>query len=101
VKSLEPLIATWWNWRTALPANTANNWPECLKGDGGKVGNNQSLVFVGDPVAAVESNVNARNQKCEISAGQLLYLTVMPVNVLQDQNLMRVNIRIQSPLLIF
>jgi hypothetical protein len=76
VKSLEPLIATWWNWRTALPANTANNWPECLKGDGGKVGNNQSLVFVGDPVAAVESNANARNQKCEISAGQLLYLTV-------------------------
>jgi hypothetical protein len=76
VKSLEPLMAKWWNWRTALPAATGTNWPECLKGDGGIIGNNQSLVFVGDPVAAVEKNVNARNQKCEISPSQLLYLTV-------------------------
>jgi hypothetical protein len=76
VKSLEPLMVKWWNWRTGLPVATANNWSECLKGDGGTIGNNQSLVFVGDPVAAVEKNVNARNQKCEISSNQLLYLTV-------------------------
>jgi hypothetical protein len=78
VKSLEPLIAKWWNWRTALNKDTADKWPQCLKGDGGTIGNKQSLVFVGDPVTAREggSNANARNQKCEISSSQLLYLTV-------------------------
>ena len=76
VKSLEPLMQKWWNWRTALTADTANNWPKCLKGNGGAIGNNQSVVFVGDPVAAVDKNVNARNQICEISPNQLLYLTV-------------------------
>jgi hypothetical protein len=39
VKSLEPLIAKWWNWWEDHPATTATNWPECLKGDGGIVGN--------------------------------------------------------------
>jgi hypothetical protein len=76
VKSLEPLIAKWWNWRVAIPFTTSTNWPECLKGDGGVIGNNQSIVFLGDPASAVEKNVNARNQKCEISSSQLLYLTV-------------------------
>jgi hypothetical protein len=77
VESLEPLMAKWWNWRTALPTDVANNWPECLKGDGGTIGNNQSVVFVGDPVAALAgTNENAKNQKCEISSNQLLYLTV-------------------------
>ncbi|HKG87963.1 MAG TPA: hypothetical protein VKA95_06525 [Nitrososphaeraceae archaeon] len=76
VKSLEPLMGKWWNWRVALLAATANNWPECLKGNGGVIGDNQSLVFLGDAATAVEKNVNARNQKCEISSDQLLYLTV-------------------------
>jgi hypothetical protein len=76
VKSLEPLISKWWNWRVSIPSNTSTNWPECLKGDGGVIGNNQSVVFLGDPASAVEKNVNARNQKCEISSNQLLYLTV-------------------------
>ena len=40
------------------------------------MGNNQLVVFLGDPASAVEKNVNARNQKCTISANQLLYLTV-------------------------
>jgi hypothetical protein len=75
VKSLEPIIGDWWNWWTAVPAATANNWPECIKADGGKIGNNQSVIFLGDPARAVEKNVNARNQKCEISSNQLLYLT--------------------------
>ena len=78
VKSLEPLISKWWNWRVSIPSNTSTNWPECLKGDGGVIGNNQSVVFLGDPASAVEKNVNARNQKCEISSSQLLYLTVYP-----------------------
>jgi hypothetical protein len=76
VKSLEPLIAKWWNWRAAIPSTTNTNWPECLKGDRGIIGNNQSVVFLGDPASAVGKNVNARNQKCEISSSQLLYLTV-------------------------
>jgi hypothetical protein len=76
LESLEPLIAKWWNWRVALPSTTATNWPECLKGDGGIIGNNQSVVFLGDPATAVAKNVNAKNQNCEISSSQLLYLTV-------------------------
>ncbi len=76
LKSLEPLIAKWWNWRVSIPSTTATNWPECLKGDGGVIGNNQSVVFLGDPATAVPTNVNARNQNCEISSNQLLYLTV-------------------------
>ena len=47
-----------------------------LKGNGGVIGNNQSVVFLGDPASAVENNVNARNQKCEISSNQAIYLTV-------------------------
>jgi len=79
VKSLEPLIATWWNWWNAIPAATATNWPECIKGDGGKIGNsNQPIVFVGNPAFATDQNANSRNQKCEISSNQLLYLTVYP-----------------------
>ncbi len=36
------------------------------------------MVFLGDPANAVQKNVNSRNQKCTISANQLLYLTVYP-----------------------
>jgi hypothetical protein len=78
VTSLEPLIAKWWNWWNAIPANTATNWPECIKADGGTIGNNQSVVFIGNGAFAVEKNLNARNQKCEISSSQLVYLTVYP-----------------------
>jgi hypothetical protein len=78
VKSLEPIIANWWNWWTGIPPTTAVNWPQCIKADGGTIGNNQSLVLVGNPAHAVEKNVNARNQKCDIRSNQLLYLTVYP-----------------------
>jgi hypothetical protein len=78
VKSLEPIIANWWNWWEGIPAATANNWPECIKADGGKIGNKQSLTFIGNPAAAVEKNVNARNQKCDLRSNELLYLTVYP-----------------------
>jgi hypothetical protein len=78
VKSLEPLIAKWWNWEVTIPITVNENWPQCLKGDGGVIGNNQSVVFLGNPSFAVAKNVNARNQKCEISSSQLLYLTVYP-----------------------
>jgi hypothetical protein len=61
-----------------VPADTATNWPQCIKGDGGNISNNQSLVFFGNPAQAVDKNVNARNQKCEISSDQLIYLTVYP-----------------------
>jgi hypothetical protein len=73
--SLEPLLAKWWNFRFSQSPSTAENWPACLKGDGGILGNN-SIVFLGDPAAAGEGNVNARNQKCEISSNQLLYLVI-------------------------
>jgi|SRR6476620_7077342 len=78
VKSLEPLIGKWWNWWNSVPAATATNWPQCIKADGGSVGNNQLIVFLGNPAFAVDKNVNSRNQKCEISSNQLIYLTVYP-----------------------
>jgi hypothetical protein len=78
VKSLEPLIGNWWNWWNSLHAATATNWPQCIKADGGNIGNHQSIVFLGNPAFAVDKNVNARNQKCEISSNQLIYLTVYP-----------------------
>ena len=78
VKSLEPLIVKWWNWWLTVPADTATNWPQCIKGDVEHIGNNQSIVFFGNPAQAVDKNVNPRNQKCEISSNQLIYLTVYP-----------------------
>lgn len=78
VKSLEPLMAKWWNWWTSIPSATASNWPQCIKGDGGAIGNNQSIAFLANPAQAVDKNVNARAQKCEIASNQLLYLTVYP-----------------------
>ena len=78
IKSMEPLIGKWWNWWLTIPANTATNWPACIKGNGGTLGNGQSIVFIGNPAQAVDKNINAQNQKCEISSNQLLYLTVYP-----------------------
>jgi hypothetical protein len=78
VKSLEPLIAKWWNWAMAIPNTIDKNWPECLKGDGGIIDNNQPVVFLGNPASAVSKNMGAKNQKCEISSSQLIYLTVYP-----------------------
>ena len=75
-KSLEPLIGKWWNFSVRHPASYQSNWPECLKGNGGVIGSNQSVVFLGDPASAVENNLNARNQKCEISSNQAIYLIV-------------------------
>ena len=31
IKSLEPLIAKWWNWAMAIPNTIDKNWPQCLK----------------------------------------------------------------------
>jgi hypothetical protein len=75
-KSLEPLIGKWWNFWVRHPASYQTNWPECLKGNAGIIGSNLSGVFLGDPASAVEGNLNARNQKCEISSNQAIYLTV-------------------------
>ena len=78
MRSLEPLIGKWWNWWENHPASVANNWPECLKGSGGNTGNGKSIVFTPNPASAVSANAGAKNQKCELSSNQLLYLTVYP-----------------------
>ena len=54
----------------------AHNWPVCLKQN--VITGNQSVVFLGNPAYSDENNVNARNQKCEISSNQSLYLTLYP-----------------------
>lgn len=78
VQSLESMIAKWWNWWEATPNNVATQWPMCIKGDGGPIGNDQSVVFLPNTAFAEDSNVNSKNQKCEIKSNQLLYLTVYP-----------------------
>jgi hypothetical protein len=70
------LIAKWWNWRISQPSSVSTNWPQCIKENSQSPGSNESIVFLGDPASAVESNVNATKQKCEISSTQPLYLTV-------------------------
>ena len=76
--SNEPLIGKWWNWWLSTPSKIANNWPECIKGDGGKADNSHSIVFLGNVAQAVDKNVNSRNQKCQISSNDLIYLSVYP-----------------------
>jgi hypothetical protein len=61
----------------SIPASTATNWPSCMKGDGGKIGN-QSVVFLGNGAFAVNKNVNSRNQACTITHNQLLYVVIYP-----------------------
>jgi hypothetical protein len=78
LKSLEPMIAKSWNWWNSVPASTATNWSSCMKGDGGKIGNNQSVVFLGNGAFAVNKNINSRNQACTISPNQLLYVVIYP-----------------------
>ena len=48
MKSLEPLIGKWWDFWVDHPVSYHETWPVCLKGDGGTVGKNQSVVFL-DP----------------------------------------------------
>jgi hypothetical protein len=76
MNSLEPLMAEWWNWRASQPSAISESWPQCLKGNTEFPGSNESIVFLGDTASAVEANVNATKQKCEISSTQPLYLTV-------------------------
>ena len=83
--SLEPLIGKWWNWWENHPASVANNWPECLKGSGGNTGNGKSIVFTPNPASAVSANAGAKNQKCELSSNQLLYLTLYPAKGLNGK----------------
>ena len=75
---LEGLIGNWWNWWVSLPLDTAQHWPGCLKGDGGRTSSNESIIFLGTGAFAGDTNPGAKNQKCEISSDQLLYLTVYP-----------------------
>jgi hypothetical protein len=74
--SLEPLIGKWWNFWINHPPATLTNWPSCLKGDGGVIGENQSVVFLGDPASASPTNANATHQNCGIRSNQLLFLSV-------------------------
>ena len=76
MKSFEPLIAKWWNFRYNQPSRIANTWPICLKAD--VTVDNRSVVFLGDPAStpAGGANLNATHQACQISSSQLLYLSV-------------------------
>jgi len=76
MKSFEPLIAKWWDFRGNQPSRIGNTWPICLKAD--VTIDNRSIVFFGDPASAPAggANHNATHQACQISSSQLLYLSV-------------------------
>jgi hypothetical protein len=86
IKSFESLIAKWWDFRGNQPAKYANTWPSCLKAD--VVIANRSVVFLGDLASAPAGgrNVNATHQVCQISASQLLYLSVYEGECSQGEN---------------
>lgn len=86
IKSFEPVIAKWWDWRGNQPSKYANNWPSCFKSEV-NIGNH-SVVFLGDLASAPAggSNVNATHQVCQISASQLLYLSVYEGECSQGEN---------------
>lgn len=73
IKSLDPLIDNYWNWWITQSPSYAENWPPCIIGNADRVPGNQSIVFLGDPATAVEKNVNARNQNCEIQSNQAIF----------------------------
>lgn len=73
IKSVDPIIENWWNWWARQPSTYSQNWPSCMMGQAEKIAGNQSVVFFGDPAAAVDTNVNARNQKCQISSDQAIF----------------------------
>ncbi|HYA84667.1 MAG TPA: hypothetical protein VEH06_14645, partial [Candidatus Bathyarchaeia archaeon] len=76
MKTFEPLIAKWWDFRGNQPSRIGNTWPMCLKAD--VTVDNRSIVFLGDPASAPAggANLNATHQACQISSSQLLYLSV-------------------------
>jgi hypothetical protein len=78
LKSIQPVIAKWWDFAGNQPAGIANHWPICIKEDV-TVGN-KSLVFLGNPATAPAggANVYATHQACQISSSQLLYFIVYP-----------------------
>jgi hypothetical protein len=73
MNSIDPLIVNYWHWWSKQPSAYSENWPPCMNGQADEVTSNQSIVFFGDPAAAVESNVNARNQHCQISSNQAIF----------------------------
>lgn len=76
LKSIAPIAHNWWIFRYNQPNSYNTNWPVCVKGDGGLVGN-RSVVFLGDPAeSAGGGNMNATHQVCQMSSSQLLYLNV-------------------------
>ena len=86
IKSFEPLIAKWWDFRGNSPAKYTSNWPICLKAD--VVVGNRSVVFLGDQAAAPMggANKNAMQQACQMSGSQLLYLSVYEGECSQGEN---------------
>lgn len=86
IKSFEPVIAKWWDWRGNQPAKYANMWPSCFTSN--VVIANHSIVFLGDLASAPANgaNVNAAHQVCQISPSQLLYLSVYEGECSQGEN---------------
>jgi hypothetical protein len=73
MNSIDPLIENYWNWWAKQSSAYSQNWPPCMIGQADRLASNQSIIFFGDPATAVELNVNARNQHCQISSNQAIF----------------------------
>lgn len=70
---LQGLIAKWWNWWISVPEEKALNWPDCLIGQGGGIGKNESVLFLPNPASANAANTKRLNQNCEIFSNQAIF----------------------------
>jgi hypothetical protein len=73
MKSVEPLIKDFWNRWIAISPIYAENWPKCLTMKTDQLVGNHPIIFLADSASAVEKNVNARNQNCEISSNEAIF----------------------------
>lgn len=72
--TVDNMISKWWNWWHTVPSSTALIWPKCLVGDGGNIGNNETVVFLANPSFANDANINRTNQNCQILSNQAIFL---------------------------
>jgi hypothetical protein len=71
--TVENLVSKWWNWWHTVPSDTALVWPECLIGEGGRISDNETVVFLANPSFANDANVNRTNQTCQIPSNQAIF----------------------------
>ena len=73
VGTVEDMVTQWWNWWHTVPSDKALIWPKCLVGEGGRIGINETVVFLANPSFANDANMNGTDQSCQIFANQAIF----------------------------